>query len=82
MNTFRNWLVSSAEEVHAQGGLLAAFLYLIVGMFLLLVTTVCLAVILIALIPTVPALACLQGLAWISAKLFTRNKTHSSNAGM
>jgi len=82
MNTFRNWLASLVEEVHAQGGLLAACLYLVVGMFLLLATTGFLVVMCIASITIVPALVCLQGLAWINAKLFTRNKTPSSSAKM
>jgi hypothetical protein len=82
MNTFRNWLYSLADGVHAQGGLWAVSLYPIVGTFLLLVTTGCLLVISIALMLTVPALVCLRGLAWISAKLFTLNKTRSSNVEM
>jgi hypothetical protein len=82
MNTFRNWLVLLAEEVHARGGLLAVCLYLLVGTFLLLVTTGCLVVISIALTFAVPVLIFLRALAWIDAKLFTRNKTHSSNAKM
>ena len=82
MNTFRNWLFWSAEEVHAQGGLWAACLYVVVGTFLLLATTGCLLVIFIALIPTVPALVFLRALVWIYVKLFTRNKTRSSNVEM
>jgi hypothetical protein len=82
MNTFRNWLYLSADAVHARGGLLAACLYAVVGTFLLLATTGCLLVISIALTLTVPALVFLRVLAWISAKLFTQNKTHSSNAEM
>jgi hypothetical protein len=80
MNTFRNWLYSLADEVHAQGGLWAVSLYPIVGTFLLLVTTGCLLVISIALMLTVPVLVFLRGLVWIYVKLSTRNKTHSSNA--
>ena len=82
MNTFRNWLFWLADAVLAQGGLLAVCLYVLVGTFLLLVTTGCLLVILIALIPTVPVLVFLRGLAWINAKLFTQNKTPFSNAEM
>jgi len=82
MNTFRNWLFWSADAVHAQGGLLAVCLYPVVGTFLLLVTTGFLVTILIALIITVPVLVFLRGLAWISAKLFTQNKTPSSNVEM
>jgi len=80
MNTFRNWLFWSADAVHAQGGLLAVCLYPVVATFLLLVTTGFLVTILIALTFTVPVLVFLRALAWISAKLFTQNKTPSSNA--
>jgi energy-converting hydrogenase Eha subunit F len=82
MNIFRNWLASSVEEVHAQGGLLAVFLYLVVGMYLLLATTVFLVAMFIASILLVPALIFLQVLVWISAKLSTRNKTRFSSARM
>ena len=82
MNTFRNWLYSLADAVHARGGLLAVCLYAVVGTFLLLATTGCLLVISIALTLTVPALVFLRVLAWIDAKLFTRNKTPSSNVEM
>jgi hypothetical protein len=82
MNTFRNWLYSLADEVHAQGGLWAVSLYPIVGTFLLLVTTGCLLVISIALMLTVPVLVFLRGLVLIYVKLSTLNKTHSSNVEM
>lgn len=80
MNTFRNWLYSLLEGVLALGGVWAAFSYLIVGMFSVLVITGCLAVILIALTCAVPVLLCLRALAWTYVKLFMRNKTLSSNA--
>lgn len=80
MNTFRNWLYSLLEGPLALGGVWAAFSYLLVGMFSVLVITGCLVVILTALMFAVPVLLCLQGLAWTYAKLFTRNKTRSSNA--
>jgi hypothetical protein len=82
MNTFRNLLSLLAEGVRAQGGLLAVCLYAVGGTFLLLVTTACLLVMSIVLIAGVPVLIFLQALAWISAKLSTQNKTHSSNAEM
>ena len=82
MDTFRNWLYSLADEVLARGGWLAVCLYLLVGMSSLPVITGCLVGILIALMFLVPGLLILRALAWISAKLSTRNKTHSSNAGM
>jgi uncharacterized metal-binding protein len=54
----------------------------LVGTFLLLVTTGCLLVIATVLILAVPGLIFLRALAWIYVKLSTLNKTHSSNAGM
>ncbi len=80
MNTFRNWLYSLVEEPLALGGVWAAFSYLLVGMFSVLVITGSLAVILIALTLAVPVLICLRALAWTYVKLFMRNKTRSSNA--
>jgi hypothetical protein len=80
MNTFRNWLFWLADAVLARGGLLAACLCALVGMFSLLVITGCLLVISTALMLTVPVLVFLRVLAWIDAKLFTQSKTHSSNA--
>jgi hypothetical protein len=80
MHTFRSLLLSLAEGVRAQGGLLAVCLYAVGGTFLLLVTTACLLVISIALIAGVPVLIFLQALAWISVKLSMLNKTRSSNA--
>lgn len=79
MNTFRNWLYSLVEGVLALGGVWAAFSYLIVGIFSVLVITGCLVVILIALTFAVPVLLCLRALAWIYVKLFMRNKTLYSN---
>jgi hypothetical protein len=70
------------EEPLALGGVWAAFSYLLVGIFSVLVITGCLAVILIALMFAVPVLLCLRGLAWIYVKLFMRNRTLSSNAKM
>jgi len=80
MNTFRNWLYSLVEEPLALGGVWAAFSYLLVGMFSVLVITGCLVVILIALTLAVPVLIFLRALAWTYVKLFMRNKTPSSNA--
>jgi hypothetical protein len=80
MNTFRNWLYSLLEEPLALGGVWAAFSYLLVGMFSVLVITGCLVVILTALMFAVPVLLCLRALAWTYVKLFMRNKTRSSNA--
>lgn len=80
MNTFRNWLYSLLDEVLALGGAWAAFSYLIVGIFSVLVITGCLAVILIALTCAVPVLLCLRALAWTYVKLFMRNKTRSYSA--
>ena len=79
MNTFRNWLYSLVEGVLALGGVWAAFSYLIVGIFSVLVITGCLVVILIALTFAVPVLLSLRALAWTYVKLFMRNKTLSSN---
>jgi len=79
MNTFRNWLYSLLGEVLALGGVWAAFSYLIVGIFSVLVITGCLVVILTALTFAVPVLLCLRGLAWMYVKLFMRNKTRSSS---
>jgi hypothetical protein len=79
MNTFRNWLFSLLDEVLVLGGVWAAFSYLIVGIFSVLVITGCLVVILIALTCAVPVLLCLRALAWMYVKLFMRNKTLSSN---
>jgi hypothetical protein len=79
MNTFRNWLYSLVEGVLALGGVWAAFSYLIVGIFSVLVITGCLVVILIALTFAVPVLLCLRALAWMYVKLFMRNKTPYSN---
>lgn len=81
MNTFRNWLFSLLEGPLALGGVWAAFSYLLVGMFSVLVITGCLVVILIALTFAVPVLLCLRGLAWTYVKLFMRNRTRSSSAG-
>ena len=80
MNTFRNWLYSSLEEVLALGGVWAAFSFLIVGIFSVLVITGCLVVILTVLTCAVPVLLCLRGLAWMYVKLFMRNKTRSYSA--
>jgi hypothetical protein len=82
MNTFRNLLALLAEGVHAHGGLWAVCLYVVVGTFLLLAITAFLLVMSTVLIASVPVLIFLQALAWISAKLSTRNKTHSSSVGM
>jgi hypothetical protein len=79
MNTFRNWLFSLLDETLALGGVWAAFSYLLVGIFSVLVITGCLAVILIALTFAVPVLLCLRALAWMYVKLFMRNKTRSSS---
>jgi hypothetical protein len=79
MNTFRNWLLSLLDEVLVLGGVWAAFSYLIVGIFSVLVITGCLVVILIALMFAVPVLLCLRALAWTYVKLFMRNKTPSSS---
>lgn len=79
MNTFRNWLYSLLDGVLALGGVWAAFSYLIVGIFSVLVITGCLVVILIALMFAVPVLLCLRALAWMYVKLFMRNKTLSSS---
>jgi hypothetical protein len=79
MNTFRNWLFSLLDEVLVLGGVWAAFSYLLVGIFSVLVITGCLVVILIALTFAVPVLLCLRGLAWTYVKLFMRNKTRSSS---
>jgi len=82
MSTFRNWLSLSLVELHAKGGVWAVCLYLLLVMCSLPVITAFLLAVSIVLIFLVPALALLQGLAWTHAKLFTRNKTHSSNAEM
>jgi len=79
MNTFRNWLYSLLDGVLVLGGVWAAFSYLIVGIFSVLVITGCLVVILIALTFAVPVLLFLRALAWTYVKLFMRNKTLSSN---
>ena len=79
MNTFRNWLYSLLDGPLALGGVWAAFSFLIVGIFSVLVITGCLVVILTALTFAVPVLLCLRALAWIYAKLFMRNKTLSSS---
>jgi hypothetical protein len=68
------------DGVLVLGGVWAAFSYLIVGIFSVLVITGCLVVILIALTFAVPVLLSLRALAWMYVKLFMRNKTLSSNA--
>jgi hypothetical protein len=82
MNTFRNWLHSLLNEVLVLGGVWAAFSYLLVGIFSVLVITGCLVVILTVLMFAVPVLLCLRALAWMYVKLFMRNKTRCSNARM
>jgi hypothetical protein len=82
MNIFRNWLVSSVEELHAEGGLWAVCLYLLLGTCLLPVITGFLLVALIALMYLALGLSLLRGLVLMHAKLFTRNKTRSSNVKM
>jgi hypothetical protein len=67
------------DGVLVLGGVWAAFSYLIVGIFSVLVITGCLVVILIALTFAVPVLLSLRALAWMYVKLFMRNKTLSSN---
>tara|TARA_R110000868_G_scaffold8639_6_gene44526 strand:- start:874 stop:1101 length:228 start_codon:yes stop_codon:yes gene_type:complete len=67
------------DGVLVLGGVWAAFSYLIVGIFSVLVITGCLVVILIALTFAVPVLLSLRALAWTYVKLFMRNKTLSSN---
>jgi len=67
------------DGVLVLGGVWAAFSYLIVGIFSVLVITGCLVVILIALTFAVPVLLFLRALAWTYVKLFMRNKTLSSN---
>lgn len=82
MNIFRGWLILYLNELHAKGGAWAVSLYLLLVTCLLPAITVCLLVGLIALTYLVLGLSILQALDWMLAKLFTRNKTHSSNAEM
>lgn len=74
MSTFRTWLDSSVGELRARGGLLAAYLYLVVGMCSLLVITVLLAAILIAAILLAPAQLIRLALDWKDARQYTRNR--------
>ena len=80
MNTFQNWLRSSAEGLLARGGLWAVSLSIVWGTYSLLAITVCLAAVVIASILLAPALACHLVLDLMHAKLFTLSKTRSSNA--
>jgi hypothetical protein len=82
MNTSREWLISYLNELHAKGGAWAVSLYLLLATCLLPAITACLLVGLIALTYLVLGLSILQALDWMLAKLFTRNKTRSSNAEM
>jgi hypothetical protein len=82
MNISAGWLISSVNELHAKGGLWAVCLYLLLATCLLPVITGFLLVALIALIYLALGLSFLQGLALMHAKLFTRNKTRSSNVEM
>jgi hypothetical protein len=82
MNISSGWLISSVNELHAKGGVWAVCLYLLLATCLLPVITGFLLVALIALMYLALGLALLQGLALMHAKLFTRNKTRSSNVKM
>jgi hypothetical protein len=82
MNISAGWLISSVNELHAKGGLWAACLYLLLVTCLLPVITGFLLVALIALMYLALGLSLLRGLALMHAKLFTRNKTRSSNVKM
>jgi hypothetical protein len=79
MNTSRLWLNSSLGELRARGGLLAAYLYLVVAMCSLLAITACLVAMIIAAILLAPAHLIRRALDWNDARRFTPSKTRFSN---
>lgn len=80
MSTFRTWLNSSVGELRARGGLLAAYLYLVVGMCSLLAITALLVAVIIASILLAPAHLIRRALDWNDARRYTQSKTLYSNA--
>jgi uncharacterized membrane protein YfcA len=79
MNTSRLWLNSSLAGLRARGGLLAAYLYLVVGMCSLLVITVLLVAVIIAAILLAPAHLIRRALDWNVARRYMQNKTPYSS---
>jgi hypothetical protein len=77
MNTSRLWLNSSLAGLRARGGLLAAYLYLVVAMCSLLAITACLVATIIAAILLAPAHLIRRALDWNDVRRFTQSKTHS-----
>ena len=79
MNTSRLWLNSSLGELRARGGLLAAYLYLVVAMCSLLAITACLVAMIIAALLLVPAHLIRRALDWNDARRYMPSKTRFSN---
>jgi hypothetical protein len=77
MNTSRLWLNLSLGALRARGGLLAAYLYLVVVMCSLLAITACLVVTIIAAILLAPAHLIRLALDWNDVRRFMQNKTPS-----